>query len=304
MKSPFVIPPGFALSLIPRADWQKFPMYTDETLRESLMDKLLIWEEPQPKQYGEPQQYVVSVDVGGGVGKDRTVADVTRVGTLSLPDEQVAQYISDTVDPLDFAHHLDIIGRFYADVEGEEAMMAIENNLGPGMVTQAELQRHFGYNNFFVWRYFDSKDPRGGYSTKIGWATTPKTRPWITSNYIKAVNSLDANGNPDYRINSPFTIEELQDFQTHSHPWEAEAAEGAHDDCIIAGAIGLWVAKGFHYEDREPIADQRRRKAEEDSRKDAQAARLAVSRDYINSDVTADEMNDRDEFYQEQERID
>ena len=42
---------------------------------------------------------------------------VTRVGTLAEPEEQVAQYVSATVDPVDFAHVLDMDFRG-AGVEG------------------------------------------------------------------------------------------------------------------------------------------------------------------------------------------
>lgn len=298
MPSPFEIPPGFALQLLPKPTWKALPLRNDANFADSLLDKLLVWEPPR-----RGFVYVLSADIGGGVGQDYSVIDVTRVGTLTEPDEQVAQFVSNTIDPTDFAHPIDVIGRFYADEEGEEAMAAIECNIGPGIATQAELQRHLGYSNFFIWQYYDKTDVSRSFSRSIGWFTTPKTRPLIISRYIKAVNTLDpVTLKPDYLINSPFTIEELQDFQTAGQIWEAEAASGATDDCIMTGAIAVWVAQTLHFEDREPLADQRRRQSEEAARK-AEGAALHgnVKPDFQNTDTTYDEMMDREEFYQERE---
>lgn len=257
---------------------------------DDLMDKLLLWELPR-----RDQLYVLSADVSGGVGKDRSVIDVTRVETVEEPCEQVAQFVSATIDPVDLAGVCDVVGRFYTGSDGQEAVCAIEVN-NHGLATQSELQRHWGYDNFFVWQYEDAADPRRRFSTRIGWVTSVKTRPLMIALYVKRVKSVDpTTGVPDYRINSPHTIEELADFQVppDGQLWDAAADEtnpDAHDDCIMAGAIGQQVVQKLVYDSSEPLSETRKRRAEEKRRQDEQAAEVGRARGWANTDVTVEEM--------------
>lgn len=260
---------------------------------DSLMDHLLVWEAPS-----KAEQYVISADVADGVGADRSVVDVTRVGTLERPDEQVAQFVSDSIDPIEFASIIDAIGRFYGDAEGYEALAAIECN-NHGLATQAELERHLGYRHFFIWQYEDVAPGANRYTKRIGWYTSTKTRPIILTRYRKAVTTVDpVTGHPDYRINSPFTIAELATFQVPPgySIGDAQAVEGQFDDCLMAGAIGVHVAQTLHFEDRESLADMRRRLARERARASDLADRLRTRRDYQNTDATADEALGREEY--------
>ena len=279
IEKALVIPPGMGLRALPKHRWQTSDL-------DELMDVLLLWQLPR-----KGQRYVMPADISGGVGLDRSVADVIRVGTLTEPDEQVAQFVTSKVDPIDFAGYLDVIGRFYQDEDGSSALAAVETN-NHGIATQGELQRHYGYDNFFIWQYEDTRDPRRRYSTKIGWSTTARTRPIILARLLKAIKTVDPRtGFPDYRINSLHTMAELRDFQTQGHLWEAEAAEGAHDDCVITSAIGVHVSQTLHFEDREPLEEQRRRHAEEKRRQEEAAAHLKSKRDYQNSDIAWDEIH-------------
>lgn len=275
------IPPGYRFAAVHPSLWGD---------REELLGKLLIWEPPRPDQL-----YVLSADVSDGIGLDRSVCDVTRVGTLAEPEEQVAQYVSATIDPVDFAHVLDMAGRLYRGSDGLEAVAAIECN-NHGLATQSELQRHLGYDNFFIWQYEDAADPRRRQSARIGWYTTVRTRPIILVRYVKKVKTVDPNtGKPDYIINSPFTLEELRDFQIPpgGQLYQAEAdptAEDAHDDTIMTGAIGLHVCQTMQFETQEPVGDARKRKEEERARQQAHAEKLGRKRDWNNTDASVDEM--------------
>ena len=275
------IPPGYGFDLIPKAIWEQ----QDE--EEAFFDHLHIWEPPRPEH-----KYVLGVDVSNGVGLDRSVIEVLRVGTMKEPDEQVAQYISDTIDPIDLAYIIDPVGRFYKDPDGYEALAAIETN-GPGIATQGELQRHLGYSNFYVWQYEDSRDPRRRYSSKIGWSTTWRTRPLMLTRFLKAISTVDpTTGYPDLRINSPFTISELRDFYSDGPVYMAEAAPGAHDDSIIAISICSHVAQTLHFEDNEPLSETRRRMAEERARQAAADEQKVRPRDFQNTDATLSDMNE------------
>lgn len=245
-------------------------------------DTLNVWESPR-----HDQLYILGVDVSDGIGLDRSVVDAFRVGTLTEPDEQVAQFVSSRIDPIDLAHVVDTVGRFY-HTEGTEALAAIECN-NHGLATQAELQRHCGYSNFFVWQYEDARDPKGRYSRRLGWYTSVRTRPLILSRFVKGVSTFDPHTSlADARINSPITLEEMRSFQTEGQLWEAEAGLGAHDDCIMSAAIAVHVAQTLHFEDREPLSDQRRRLSEEATRRKELAEHHADARDYQNTDSTLD----------------
>jgi hypothetical protein len=287
------LPPGYGFSAIPRSRW--FPQ--DEDLLPSLMDRLLIWEKPR-----KTERYVVSVDVAGGTGLDRSVIEVLRVGTLKEPDEEVAQFVSDSIDAVELAYYIDPIGRYYQDAEGQEALVAVEFN-GMGGTTQSELLHHLGYTNLYIWQHEDARDPRGRYSRAFGWYTNSRTRPMMLQRLFHAVTTLDERtGLPDFRINSPFTMDEMRDFQAPpGYPlWKAEAFGDAHDDAIMAAAIAVQVAQTLHFEGNEPVAEQRRRLAEEKGRKVELADRQSRRVDYISSDCTADEMMDREENYPEE----
>ena len=272
-----VVPQGYGFL---RSPVQHFP--------DDLYDRLLVWEAPR-----RDSLYVLSVDVGDGLGQDRSVCDVTRIGTIKEPDEQVAQWVSDRVDPVGLTPIVDAIGRLYTGSDGLEAVCAIETN-NHGLVTQAELQLHYGYSNLFQWRVWDSYDPEKALRRQAGWVTTQRTRPLMLTLYLRKLKNVDpVTGLPDYRINSPLTLEELRSFQTVLGIREAEADPSnphAHDDCILAGAIGVQVSNLIQLDTEEPIDQTRRRMNEERVRRKEQDGHQEEGRDYINQEFTAEEL--------------
>src|SRR6267142_886619 len=127
---PLDIPSGYGLVSIPRSQWGSL---------DSLMDHLLIWEAPR-----KDQLYVVGVDVSDGLGLDRSVVGVTRVGTIRDPEEEVAQFVSATTDPSDLAPIVESVGRLFTGNDNQPALVAVECN-NHGLVVQSDLQRHWGY---------------------------------------------------------------------------------------------------------------------------------------------------------------
>jgi hypothetical protein len=286
-------PSGYSFVPAPRHSW-------DSAQLDTMLDKLIIWEAPRADS-----TYVVGVDTGMGLGQDRTVAEVFRSGTLEEPDEQVAQFITESVGAIEFAPYLNAIGRFYADGEGLDALLAIECNAA-GIGTQSELQGHYGYSNFFVWEYYDARNPAARFSQRFGWYTSNRTRPEIISRLHKALNTYvmpDPENparkvrapQPELILNSPFTLDELQDFQVayRGAPIStAEASRGTHDDSIMACAIAFQVCQRRHFLEREPLNEQRRRYLEDREAQDLLSARLATKRDWQNTDATATEMKE------------
>lgn len=290
-RVPILAAPSLALDLA--AGWVIEPTHPSDLAQvkewEDLLGKLLVFERPRPDQL-----YVLSADVGEGLGLDWSVADVTRVGTVQEPDEQVAQFCSSEIEAPDFAYVLDLMGRLYTGFDNLPAMLAPEIN-GPGLATLSELQRHIGYDNLYVWEYEDAADPARRRSTKTGWVTSSRNRPMMLARYIKKVRRVDPNtGQPDYKINSPFTVQELRDFQTQGtlHDAEADPSTGARDDCIMTGAIGLQVVSIVQETTQESTSDSRRRKAEEKARKEYLERTTGREYDYRSMEYTVDEMKE------------
>lgn len=282
MPEAALIDHGFdARDLRPFDDWHEL----DSLVSQPDLQLVIVWEPPLPRH-----TYFIGADVSDGIGQDQSVADVVRGATLERPFEQVAQYVSGSIDPVDFAHVLDTLGRFYRDGDGFEAKMAVETN-NQGIATQSELERHLGYTNFYVWQWEDSVPGSNRFTRKVGWYTSRRTRPILLTRYHKAVSTFDpTTGEPDLVINSQFTIDEMRDFQTEGQLWEAEAGPGSHDDCIMAGAIAYFTAQQEFHEGGETIAEQRRRRAWNEQRRKILAERRGAAKDYINTDATAEEM--------------
>jgi hypothetical protein len=83
----------------------------------------------------------------------------------------------------------------------------------------------------------------------------------------------------------------LRHFITQTTMGEAEAARGQHDDCVMAAAIGFYVAWRMAGGEIEPIAERRRRKAALDQLN--RDAGQPVP-DYRNSPSTAAEADERE----------
>lgn len=270
----FAIPPGFGFHRL------TVPELKERSGAKALFNCLQIWQLPR-----KGHRYILGVDVSDGLGLDRSVVDVFRMGTIEESEEQVAQFITDTVAPRALAGVIDAIGHLYKGPDGREAMAAIECN-NHGLSCQDTLQLHLGYRHFYLWEVLDQADPNKRWTTRIGWVTTNRTRPILLDQFYTGITTIDPiTGYSDCRINSQFTLDEMRDFKTDGALWEAEAAKGAHDDCIIAGGIAHYVCWRLQGGETEPLADRRRRRKEEELRRH-RAGDLAPI-DYRNSDSTA-----------------
>ncbi len=269
----YAVPPGYGFHRLTVPELAEQP---------SLFNTLQIFEHPR-----KGHRYVVGVDASEGLGQDRSVAAVVRMATLEEPAEEVAQYVTDDTPPRAFAGILDAIGHLYVGPDGLEAMLAIETNLH-GLSVQDTLQLHLGYRHFYVWEVFDQADPGKRFTTRLGWATTPRSRPILLDQFHTGATTLDPiTGFSDLRVNSRFTMDEMRDFSTEGALWEAAASPGQHDDCVMALAIAHIVAWRLMGGETEPLADRRRRRAEEQALQAQQGAQGPV--DYRNTDATADD---------------
>lgn len=255
---------------------------------------LQIFEYPRWKTHKHgAARYVMAVDVSDGVGLDYSSIGIYRLPSVEEPTEQCAHFVSNTLKPVEIARVADAIGRFYSDEDGVEALAAVESNIGPGLVTQSELQLHLGYSHFYIWETLDAGDMQARFTKRIGWATTQRTRPIILARYYEGLTTVDPISNLfDLRVHSAITRAELRHLIIPKEPGarlgDAVAAPGHHDDCVMEGAIGNFVAYMQMGGETESIHEKRHRKAQlqliEKTRGDG------VRYDYRNSPITADAM--------------
>lgn len=287
LNVPFRIAPGYGMRVLQQAERQK--VYDGIGEDPGPRNILQVWEPPRSKSH----LYIVTADVSSGVELDNSVIDVTRVGTIREPEEQVAQFVTNTVDETDLAYIIDSIGRLYKGRDDQFAHVGIECN-GLGISTQNELIRHIGYTNLYIWQYLDAVDG-SQFTKRYGWYTNQRTRPLLLQTYVHAIKTVDKHTNqPDYRINSPWTMQELADFISPGPLWMAEHADGANDDCIFAGAIGVFIARTMYETGHETVHDTRRRLSEEMARVEAKQKLTDRGISFQTTDSSYDEMMGRD----------
>lgn len=275
----FSIPPGYGFA---RLGLQSLK------LRANAFDTLQIFEHPRKRG---PRRYIIGADVSDGVGQDRSVAAVHRMGTIEEPEEQVALYVSDTVTPSGFAFVLDAIGRLYTDGDQMAALLAIECN-NHGLSTQDTLQLHLAYPGpYYVWEYLDAGKAADRYSKKIGWVTNSRTRPMLLDKLYHSLTNIDpTTGQTDLLVHAAILREELADFATDTTLAEAQAQRGAHDDVVMATAIAHYVTWRLQGGEQEPLDARRARRHQEQAARVASAGPDAPKRDWRNTGCTLTEM--------------
>jgi hypothetical protein len=171
--------------------------------------------------------------------KDPSAVVALRVGVPGVKPEQVATWTG-YIHPTDLSKIAEFLGKMFHDKTNDKypAMMACEVNAGsPSAITQMELLKR-RYPHFYIW----PKPNRvgGGYTTSIGWETTPKSRSWITSGLVKDIES------GDLIINSLVSLEQMKTFvkmRTESGQTRLDHAPGYHDDELFATGIALYCSQ-------------------------------------------------------------
>lgn len=268
------------------AAWSPFfrPVAIDRAFRG--ITRCWVWEPPRAR--GQ-RKYVLGVDVGDGLGGDFSVIDVIRCPTVEEPAEEVAQFISNRTGTQALAYAVRAMGQWYRDDSAYEAQAVIECN-NHGLAVQDTLQLHLGYTHLYRWEYYDAADPAKRFSTKIGWVTNDRTRPLMLAKFHSAITRVDPLTHlPDFRLNSPITIDQLKDFRTEEDLGKAAASSGKHDDAIMAAAIGYYAAWRLTGGEILPLDDRRRVKHLAEL---AETVHPDSRVDFRNSDATAQEQDD------------
>lgn len=216
---------------------------------------LHVWKPPIPGR-----QYVIGADSASGIETgDFQAAEVLDLGNR----QQVAEYRS-TVDTGDFAAELFRLGIWY-----NTATLAVEKSMD-GVNVLAHLAQ--SYPNLYTQEVWDEIGQR--VTRKVGWVTDQNSKRLIVNELKNAVRWGQVT------IRSAMLLDEMKTYQ-RDELGRFNAAEGKHDDLVMAFAIAWWVARQHStivgYVDsnpmqdmtniREPLSDRLRRyrfEAEED----------------------------------------
>ena len=175
--------------------------------------RLLIWLPPNRHAGGERRRYIIGVDTaGGGSEGDYSCAQVID-RTMGLQCAELRGHFP----PFELARRVAELGKFYDD-----ALVAVErNNQGYGVLAHLKDLR---YENLYL------------QNGQEGWLTSVVSRPAMIEN-LAAVLVEQPSVFHSLRL-----LEEMKTFVRHADG-HAEAAEGAHDDCVMAMAIALGVRR-------------------------------------------------------------
>ena len=166
--------------------------------------------------------FVIGADVAMGVGQDYSCAVV-----MNEKREIVALYRNRYIDPSKYGDLLFYLGRYY-----NNALLAVESN-SIGLATLSRLDQ-MNYVNLYKQTKIQNVDKSEG--ERLGFRTTAMTKPAVIG-LLK--NAIDEE---DIAIPSEYILQELKDFiQTESG--RQEAAEGCHDDSVMALAIACEVLR-------------------------------------------------------------
>ena len=174
-------------------------------------DAIDIFGRPSPKHH-----YVIGADTSQGIGRDFCVA-------IAYCVETKAAILRGHFSPFHFAKKLAELCEIFS-TRDKMPLLAVERNNHGHAVIQ-ELAHHLHYSNLY-----EADDGR------LGWNTNSVTRPIMLNEFITAIEEQTV------KLNSPVTFMELMTL-VNNHG-KIEAALGKHDDCVVAGAIGLQLLIG------------------------------------------------------------
>lgn len=167
------------------------------------------------KPYDKTRNYVCGADAAEG--KD---GDYSTAALVDARSREIVATIRGHLKPFDFAHELNDLCKRYATGGRMLPLLSVERN-NHGHAVLLELKEHINYPNL----YFRKNDDMPG------WVTDKVTRPIMIDTFIEAVENRTFNLNDIDTINECLTLVELNG--------KIQAAEGKHDDTIIAASIAL-----------------------------------------------------------------
>ena len=174
--------------------------------------------------------YVIGVDVGEGIGRAASVAQVLDVTDLQ-DIKQVAVYGSAVIEPYHFANKLLTIGQSW----GLPPMLIERNNCGAQVIDA--LHYHHNYEKIVAYSKISTSDK---YNTtrNLGVLSHTNIRSDGIGNMRYWVNHLQC-----VQINDPQTISEFETFVKHPNGVYKKRTDKFFDDRIMALTWALFILK-------------------------------------------------------------
>jgi hypothetical protein len=197
--------------------------------------------DPTDRSVFSQRQVVVSADPATGVGGDAAVA--YALAPTDTGGVEVLGYIADNrLEPTAFADLLDLFGRFFTNDGDTAALIACEyqpSGGGGGMTVVGRL-RDLSYPQLY--RYVQPMARGRRVLDYYGFPLTRSTRPLIINHLAELLVPDEATGEIGL-IGMPAVLrDELGSFVIRADGSVA-ADVGAHDDHVMAVAIGAYVCR-------------------------------------------------------------
>ncbi len=227
--------------------WELWPLQWSEPFAElsdirdddSHMGKFFVWIQPEPGY-----DYSVGIDTSNGLEQDNTVIAVSRRGrSPQEQDVQVAEFRSNKVSHVEAYAWAMAICAYYArymeSVQQNEPYVAVEQLLAVGDTCQLQMSK-MGYSRFHRMTRYDNdlkKIRKSKTHGKRGWFTGAWSRPILCDGFVILVK------NGWYKVNSPYTMREMSQWEVHSTSTgkqKYEHASSGTDDGVFANAMAAF----------------------------------------------------------------
>ncbi len=200
------------------------------------LGKIFLYEMPDGRStYGQ------GVDTGDGVGKDRSVCEVIRKGTVFDRPAQCAEYANPYVNAHDLWPITACLASLFAHSDGSRLVqprVAIECR-GNGDTVQHEMKKR-GYYAFHPWTRIDSKVILPAKANKEGVFTNFWFRKQMMDWLIKFLRDEMID------IRSPFLVKEMESLEADEFAQSLKAGYGEHDDRLMA--LGFIIVSLYQLE--------------------------------------------------------
>lgn len=199
---------------------------------------LRIWEMPDPDGI-----YSIGVDPAAGVGED--AGDASAAVVVDIRNlRQVAQLRCWTIDPFLFGREVARLGRFYGG-RSRLAHLVVEAN-NHGQCTLERLKVEEGYWNLHAQRQMARNATSNGNSrwqNRIGFYMTAPAKDALVNDArrcFSAVTTDEYHQRFGCAIKDKDLLLEMESFKFLEEKNRFEAAEGKHDDLVIALCLAWW----------------------------------------------------------------
>ena len=172
-----------------------------------------LWEYPE-----HDKGYIIGADVSFGVGNDYSSAVV-----MDSDKNILGLYRSNKIQPTDFGEMLYYLGRRFSN-----ALIIVERN-GPGVPTLNVLN-DMRYNN--IYHEVRVAAVSSETTARPGFTTSGSSKPHLIAGLARVVREQSL------KIPSTVMLEELRNYLALDNG-KMEAADGYHDDTVIAAALCL-----------------------------------------------------------------